>query len=297
MSIWVCIVLITLCAICWDIGVVLQKKGSDALPRVAWGRELPRTIIAFFKHRLWLGGLVISAAGWGLFAYALNYTPISLARTIQGSGFVILAVFSILFLNHRLTVMEWAGVFIITAGIVALGLSEPPEERTTSTILAYPFLFLGGSSVAFLFILYGLKKAFNLGFDWVVIFSIAAGVTLGMGDVFTKTVMTAAGNKSFVAAFGLFAPLLIVFYLTGQMLLSRSYQHGRAILVTAVSDFFARVVSILFGVYALGEAFPQSPLLKGLRIAGLASILIGATFMARYSSEEIAKEIEFLDKK
>jgi multidrug transporter EmrE-like cation transporter len=291
MSIWICIVLITLCAILWDAGVVMQKKGADRLPRMAWGKELPGIIIAFFKNGLWLGGLVVSAAGWGLFAFALNYTPVSMARTIQGSGFVILAFFSIFFLDHRLTLLEWVGVIIITAGIVALGLSEPPEARTPSTILFFRLLLLAGASVILLFLIYGMKKFINLGFKWVVIFSICAGVMLGLGDVSTKTVLNAAGKGDYLAAFGIYSPFLIASYLIGLMLLSRSYQHGRAILVTAVSDFCSRVISIMLGVYALGEVFPESPLLKGLRIGGLGAIVIGAAFMARFSGEQLAEEL------
>ncbi len=292
MSIWICIVLITLCAILWDVGVVMQKKAADRLPKIAWGKDLPGIIIAFFTNRMWFGGLVVSAAGWGLFALALNYTPVSLARTIQGSGFVILAFFSILWLDHHLTALEWVGVVIITAGIVALGLSEPPEARTPSTILTFRLLLLVGASVGVLFLIYGMKKLVNLGFSWVVIFSICAGGLLGLGDVSTKTVLNAAGKGEYLTAVGLYAPFLIVSYLTGFMFLSRGYQHGRAILVTAVSDFCARAISILLGVYALGEVFPESPPLRGLRIAGLCAIIIGAAFMARFSGEQLAEGLK-----
>src|SRR5512139_1816509 len=116
MSIWICIGMIAACAVCWDVGVVWQKQAADHLPRLQVGHQLLATLRAFLTSRKWIGGLVLSAAGWGLFAFALSFTPVSLARSIQGSGFVLLAVFSILFLDHRLSVLEWTGVLVVTLG-------------------------------------------------------------------------------------------------------------------------------------------------------------------------------------
>ena len=135
MSIWICVLLITVCAVCWDVGVVWQKQAADTLPKIEMGRKLFKIIKAFVSSRKWIGGLIISGLGWGLFAFALNYTPVSLARSIQGSGFVILAFFSIFFLHHRLKAWEWMGVIIVTAGIIALGFSEPIENETASVMI------------------------------------------------------------------------------------------------------------------------------------------------------------------
>ena len=70
----ICILLITACAICWDVGVVWQKQAADALPKIEMGRKLFKIIKAFVLSRKWIGGLIISGLGWGLFAFALNYT-------------------------------------------------------------------------------------------------------------------------------------------------------------------------------------------------------------------------------
>jgi drug/metabolite transporter (DMT)-like permease len=291
-SIWISILFITLCAICWDVGVVLQKQAADRLPAIALGPNLLSTLRAFVFSRKWMGGLIISGLGWGLFAFALNYTPISLARAIQGSGFVILAVFSILFLDHRLKAREWLGVSIVTAGIVALGLSEPIQNSTPSVLTPRLLILAVAVACGLCLLVYAGRKFFNVGFDWVAVFGIIAGVLLGLGDVFTKGVLIQLHSRAYLSAFGLIAPALVVFYLTGFFLLSRGYQHGRAILVTAVSDFCARLITIVLGVYALGEAFPQELLHRELRIAGLAAILFGTVLLARFSGEQLAEELE-----
>jgi drug/metabolite transporter (DMT)-like permease len=291
MSIWISILLITVCALCWDVGVVWQKQAADKLPVMGLDHNIASSLRAFVTSKKWMGGLIISGAGWGLFVLALEHTPISLARAIQGSGFVILAFFSIFFLDHRLKAWEWAGVIIVTSGIVALGLSEPADNETVSVILPTRFILAVAASLALCAAVYALRKFFNLGFDWVVVFSIVAGTMLGMGDVFTKAVIVAAERKAYITAFTVIGPLLVFFYLAGFFILSRGYQHGRAILVTGVSDFCARLVTIFLGVYAMGESFPASALYSGLRLAGLIAILSGTALLARFSGEQLAQEI------
>jgi len=271
---------------------VLQKQAADHLPRLLMNKEIFKTLRAFVTSRRWMGGLISSGAGWGLFAFVLNYTPVSLARTIQGSGFVVLAFFSIFFLNHKLTIWEWGGVIICTAGIVLLGLSEPSGSRTPSEIIPSRLIIAVGLSSVVCLIIYEAQKLSKSGFKLVVLFSIFSGVMLGTGDVFTKGILIEMGKKFYVIGFGIVAPAMIFFYLVGLFFLSRAYQHGRAILVTAVSDFSSRLVTIFFGVYALGEIFPEDIFYRNMRILGLAAVLFGTLLLSRFSGEQVAEKLK-----
>ncbi|RKY51435.1 MAG: hypothetical protein DRP89_09010 [Candidatus Neomarinimicrobiota bacterium] len=292
MSIWISILLITFCAFFWDIGVVLQKQAADKLPRLVIDRGIFKVLRAFITSKKWIGGLIFSGAGWGLFAFVLNYTPVSLARAIQGSGFVVLAFFSIFFLNHKLTIWEWAGVIICTGGIVALGVSESAGNQTPSEIIPSRLITTVVLSSVVCLLIYKAQKLFNCGFKWVVVFSIFAGVMLGTGDVLTKGILIETGKKFYAIGFGVIFPAMIFFYLLGLFFLSRAYQHGRAILVTAVSDFSSRLIAIFLGVYALGEVFPEEILYRDMRILGLAAVLSGTLLLGRFSGEEVGEELK-----
>src|SRR5262249_55083087 len=134
MSIWLSVVLVTGCALCWDFGVILQKRAADTLPPLKPGPEFLATLKRFVTSRGWMGGMLITGAGGGLFAGAVSFAPVSLARSIQGSGFVVLALLSVFFLDHRLTLLEWAGVSVVTCGVVALGVSEPTTSPAPADI-------------------------------------------------------------------------------------------------------------------------------------------------------------------
>ena len=269
--------------------MVWQKQAADTLPKIEMGRKLFKIIKAFVSSRKWIGGLIISGLGWGLFAFALNYTPVSLARSIQGSGFVILAFFSIFFLHHRLKAWEWMGVIIVTAGIVALGLSEPIENQTAGVMIPSLLVPAVGVAIAVCFVIYAARSIFGFGFNWLIVFSIFAGVLLGLGDILTKAIMVSINEKAYIIALGFIAPFMILFYLVGFFVLSRGYQQGRAILVTAVSDFCARLVTIFLGVFAMREVFPEELFYRDLRLGGLAAVLLGTILLARFSGEQLVE--------
>ncbi len=285
MSIWVALVLVTFCALLWDAGIVLQKLAVDRIPKLRLGRGFSTALRSLLSSGRWMAGLGASAIGWGLFAFALAYTPVSVARAIQGSGFVVLAVFSLLFLGHRLSPREWAGVALVTCGIAALGIAESRSGSVPGTIATERLLPALAVCLLACIAAAALPRVRRIRLPAVMAFSVLAGILLGLGDVSTKVLLTVLQGKSFGLVGGAAAGGLVVFYVTGFLVLSRAYQHGRAILVTAVSDLCSRLVAIFIGISALGETIPGDPWLAGL---GYAAILVGAVFLARFSGEQIA---------
>jgi drug/metabolite transporter (DMT)-like permease len=291
MSIWFALILITLCALLWDAGIVLQKLAVDRIPRLRIGRGFGTALRSLIKSGRWLAGLLASAIGWGLFAFALTFTPVSVARAIQGSGFVILAVFSLLFLGHRLLLREWVGVALVTCGIVVLGIAEAQSVSVQGTITIHRLLYALAVCLLACLAAAAVPGLLRIGLPWVIAFSIIAGTLLGLGDVFTKILLTALQERGLGALTFTAGASLIVFYISGFLVLSRAYQHGRAILVTAVSDLCSRLVAIFLGITALGETLSANPRLRILAVVGYTAIIIGAVSLARFSGEEIAEGI------
>ena len=288
MSIWIALVLITLCAILWDVGIVLQKQAVDQAQRIRFGRSTAASLLALLRSGRWLAGLGASAAGWGFFVIALAFIPVSVARAIQGSGFVILAVFSLVFLRHRLTAREWIGVVLVTSGIVALGIANGSSGRVQGDPDLARLMPALAACLLVCAAAYAVPSLLRVRLPWVIVFSIMAGTLLGLGDVATKVLLGLLERHRpgfTVAAAGVG---LIVFYVSGFLLLSRAYQHGRAILVTAVSDLCARLAAIFVGIAALGEALAGEPRLRVLAAAGYAGIVLGAVLLARFSGGELA---------
>jgi drug/metabolite transporter (DMT)-like permease len=291
MSVWVALILIAFCALLWDVGIVLQKLAVDQIPRLRLGRGFGAALHSLLISGRWMAGLAASAIGWGLFAFALAFTPVSVARAIQGSGFVILAVLSMLFLAHRLSPREWIGVALVTCGIVALGIADSHPGDVQGTIVIGRLLPALAACLLVCVVASVVPRLPRFGLPGVVAFSVVAGILLGLGDVATKVLLTSLQSKGV----GLLAVAdgagLIVFYVIGFLVLSRAYQHGRAILVTAVSDLCSRLVAIFVGILALGEAISADPRLRLLAALGYAAIIVGAVFLAGFSGEQIADRL------
>ena len=288
MRIWAALILTTLCALLWDAGIVLQKLAVDRLPRIRLGRGLAAALTSLLGSARWMAGLASSAIGWGLFAFALSFTPVSLARSIQGSGFVVLAVLSLLVLRHRLTAREWTGVLLVSLGVAALGIANGSPTAVPVEVSLGRLVPALAACLVVCAAAYAVPGVLRLGLPRVIAFSIMAGILLGLGDVATKALILVLQQQGFALPAAAAGACLVVFYVSGFLVLSRAYQHGRAILVTAVSDLCTRVVAILLGISALGETLAADPRLRVLAVVGYGGIILGVVLLSRFSGEEIA---------
>jgi uncharacterized membrane protein len=204
---------------------------------------------------------------------------------------VILAAFSLLFLRHRLRAWEWIGVLLVSLGIAALGIASgsstgvPAEVSFGRLVPALAVCFVVCAAA---FAVPGLAR---LRLSWVIAFSIIAGTLLGLGDVATRVLLLVLQRHGFALPAAAAAGCLVLFYLAGFLVLSRAYQHGRAILVTAVSDLCSRLVAIFVGIAALGEALAAEARLRVLAVLGYAGIILGAVLLARFSGEGMADRL------
>jgi hypothetical protein len=135
------------------------------------------------------------------------------------------------------------------------------------------------------------RKMWSFDLGLLVVFSIISGTFAGLGDVFTKAVVVELDSKAYLLAFGVMFPLLIFFYITQIFILTRAYQHGRAIVAIAVNDFCARLIAIFIGIFAMGEFLPADPMHRWLRLAGFIMVLFGTILLARFSGEQLAAEV------
>ncbi|RKX84970.1 MAG: hypothetical protein DRP57_04800 [Spirochaetes bacterium] len=199
--------------------------------------------------------------------------------------------FSIIFLNHRLNIYEWIGVILVTIGIIGLGLSQTQGAAATSRISPERLILVSAIILSIPLSLLVIPRVLQFRIKEVVMYSILSGVLLGFGDIFTKSMLIMLDNRSAILGFLIFLPLLSGFYIFGVLFISRSYQKGRAILVTGISDFSSRIVTLFVGMYALGERLPKEIFLRDLRIGGITVIFIGTFLLSKFTAEKIAEHV------
>lgn len=268
---------VVLGTVLWDLGAVLQKKAVGRLPA---GR-LPVT--SLLGSPAWMLGLLVTALGWGLFVFGLDRMPISTARTITAGSYVILALFSYIFLRTPLSFVEWAAVACVTAGIVLLGLRDVSGAAAPSV----DRVLLGVACMTVFSLLVFMAPRFLGGSPRISLFAFAAlsGLLGSVGDLLTKVLLLVLGKTPLpIAVLALAGVGLISFYLAGFYMLSRAYQVGSVVGGVVVSDFFGRVGVLFLGWLSLSEPLGGGGPGGLDRAVGLLLVLGGSLLLGRFAS-------------
>jgi drug/metabolite transporter (DMT)-like permease len=280
---------IILGTVLWDAAAVLQKKAVGRLPP-----SRPK-LAALFTSPLWMGGLLVSFAGWGLYVFGLDRVPVSAARTITGGSYVVLALFSMIFLRTPLRAQEWAAVLLVSAGILILGFIEPAASAASSVRHAVSpvRVFIGIGAIAAVSACASLARR-ALGkkprrvLSPLMVFAAISGLLTSVGDLMVKVLLSfsraPAGQSPSLPVFAACAAGLIVFYFTGFYMLSRAYQVGTVVGGIVISDFFVRIGAIFLGAIVLSESLGTSGATGALRALGFILVLGGSLLLGRFGA-------------
>src|SRR5262249_47186719 len=156
-----------------------MKREADRLPSLAGGWRLSAWW-AFARDPWWVLGLALQIVGFALYVLALRWAPISVVHTALNGGIALFVILSVIGLGERPRRVEWAGVVVITIGLVLLSLSLSSDATPTGIVRGMlPFsLTLLALCVLGFFVDRAPRRAVGL--------SVASGLFLGLGSVYTK---------------------------------------------------------------------------------------------------------------
>ena len=250
---------------------------------------------------------------------ALSHAPVSVVQPISSAGLSVLAVFSHVYLNERLSRREWAAVALAVAGTVGVAATAPPSSEGDAVPLSFPGLLvlllllgLAGSAARS-----SLRKARG----------VRRGSVPGVGTL-TRTASGAApaGQHALSAAaraeelsYGALAgaayalsasccragllgheharsaavrlPILIAGLLAsagltaaGVVAQTRGLKDGSAMVISTVAAVVAMVVGLLAGLLCLGEHAPSTA--RGMLIwaCSWAAIAVGVSGLSQAGS-------------
>jgi drug/metabolite transporter (DMT)-like permease len=291
MSIYVAIALAVVASVGFNVGTAFQKSAAVRLPKISFPPKR-KTLHAFVTNRAWMTAFLITVASEGCFLAAAANAPISLVQPILGTGLIVLAGFSVFYLNEKLSTGEWIGVFTLIIGLALLGGSAERGEIRGLEAISW------GRLVGLTVVLLGFVVAARVielrrpgRFSIELVLGAASGVMIGIGALFTRVMMLEfkAGNVVFGI---LLAAVVSGSGLSGMITQQGGFQRGRAITVTAILAVLNKVIAIFGGMFALGEVLPENAVKQGLRITALAALLAGTVLLARFNKQESASAAE-----
>ncbi|KAG0490620.1 hypothetical protein HPP92_007483 [Vanilla planifolia] len=260
---WVSICLTLMATAGNNIGKVLQKKGTVALPPLSLKFKVLK---AYIFNKSWIIGFVMDMLGAVLMLKALSLAPVSIIQPVSGCGLAILAIFSHFYLREVMNALDW--IAIVLAGIGTIGVGVGGEEQTVTVVslLRLPWLVV---SISVLFVLlnswlriYKSKRREQelINYEVVeeIISGLESGILFGLASVISKL--------GFVFSNQGFPEILVPFCISisigcsavGFVCQTRGLKHGRAIVVSTCTAVASIVTGVLAGMFALGESLPSA---------------------------------------
>jgi len=285
MPVWFGLLIAFISSLTMNFGLTLQKRRASELPKI--GKERGALVArAFFSNRDWWSGTIVLLLGWGLYLWSMQIAPISLVQPTLGMGLMAMALFSVFYLKEKIKPGEWviiAGMFI---GFILLGLSareEMPKELPSIIRLLIATAFILALALFAYFL--GKKGKLN-AIRADTLLGIVAGLFLGLGAVFARSMFLFSGHQKDFNALGIFLPAMVISYLLGIVIIQSGFQHGKALIVVVMESVISKLVAILAGIFALNESLPQNRTLAVMRIIAFVLILFGSGVLARFGKEK-----------
>jgi drug/metabolite transporter (DMT)-like permease len=285
MSIYAAIVLATVASAGFSVALAFQKAVALNLEKLTfpprWGQ-----LRSFITSWRWLAAYGLAIVSWVVLLAAQAYAPVTILQPIQGAGLMVLAFIAVFYLKERLSAGEWAGVAVLTGGLLLLGASASEHEAGDLQSLSYLGLTAISLALAggvFLFWLIGRRRLQAINLELLI--GAAGGILIGIGALYSRPMMLElrAGRP------GVFIGLLCLVGLlsiAGDFTQQGGYQRGRAMTIATVRLVVTHLVTLLGGFLVLGEALPQDSLKAGLRVAALVALLLGTVMLSRFGGTQ-----------
>eukprot|EP00850_Spirogloea_muscicola_P004917 SM000022S07131 [mRNA] locus=s22:132382:134859:+ [translate_table: standard] len=277
---WEAVLLTLLAAAGNNIGKVLQKKGTKGLPRLTLDSKI---LYTYLSSRTWVLGLIVDVSGALLMLQAVARAPVSVVQPVSGCGLAILAIFSHFYLKEALYPRDWIGITAAALGTVGVGLTA--EEQISKAV---SWLRM----VIFVFELLIVLVLVELGAHQVklhrrqlelptpvpsigahsadVLEEVAAGLQAASRTGF---LLVQQGHSKLLAPLGIATSIGLSS--GGFICQTRGFKEGRAVVVSTSAAAAAILVGVTVGLFALGEAFPEGFVARGLQLASWFCILVG----------------------
>ena len=264
-------------ALAANVAILCKHRGAGLAPTVRFTHPL-RSAVALFRSKWWLIGFAIAAVAWGFHVIAMALAPLSMVQVVTAGGLALLALPAQRYFGIRLGRREWAGLLLSAAGLAWLAVTAEASEAHSTYSLAALLAFEGALVVVGGMLLHKGSNAVDHARSGVV-FGVAAGILVGVGNVSTKVL---TGSFADHGVLGLISPWSLVTICAGVLAffaLARGLQIGPPIQVIALSSIAANITAIAGGILVFGDPIGADALGIIARAAAFAAVITAAVLI------------------
>jgi uncharacterized membrane protein len=285
----------------YNIGLVFKRKGACELPEIE-KNTVWENIKNFAKCKEWFFGFCLTIAQWFPLMYAIKIGSLSVVAPTMGVGFIVLILFSWLYLKEPINWKEILGIITIIVAIIILYVVKPIEsgrfdleEMTTRfrEINAIGFLCFFAIAIGLLYGLnYGRKNRFA-----GALLAMGSGMAYAIATIFAKGAIGSLefGQPTFIQnsladwKWWIYLFLMCLGYLTAFTSQQMALQKGKAIVVSPTLDIMNLFTQVTAGIIIFNEwADIWDTLLiwhKAMKIMSISFIIIGVAVLSFSTAE------------
>jgi drug/metabolite transporter (DMT)-like permease len=268
-------------ALLYNLAIVLQKTQAEQTSASG-----VRILGALWKRPLWLLGIAIQMAGFGLHSFALTSAPVTVVQPIIASGIAFVVIFAALILGERPTGRELLGMAMSVAGLSLLVLFAGPLDAMQQVSWWDLGLALGGVALLTAALLQlSSGGAIASASVRAVLIGLAAGLGDGMSDTMNRLLGAwLAPGEGWVppAPIGIAAAaLLFAFGFQGFVTAQNGLKLYRANTVIPCILITQLLVPIAMASLLYGQRLPQGSLDLAIWLVAIALSIGGIATLSR----------------
>jgi drug/metabolite transporter (DMT)-like permease len=271
-------VLAGLAAACsFGMGVALQHRQVQLVPLT--GRAPFRLLVHLVRRRLWLAGIALAAAAYGLQALALAFGPLALVAPVVALDLLFAIPFAARWSRQPMRAVDWGGCALAAAGVaVFLAAAPPAAGRANATAGDWVFVFAVVTLLAAVMVTAAMRAQGPLR---AALLAVAAGAVFGLTAALTLSLarLLREGQGSIFGQWQLWA--LLVLGIIGLLLSASAFQAGALPASLPIMDTVEPLSAVLIGTLAFGERLAASPAGLMAQLAGAVSAVAGIILLGR----------------
>ena len=260
----------------FGVGVALQHRQIQR----ERGRSPLRLLSQLVRRRLWLAGLGLAVAAYGLQAVALAFAPLAVVAPVVAADLLFALPIAAAWEGRPMRLVEWAGCAIVGAGVAVFVISSPASSGRSDAPASHWLLAFG--AVALVNAAAAAAAVFSRRATRTALLAIAAGVTFGMTAAVTLSLTRIVRFGDGATVLAHWQPwALIALGGTGLVLSASAYKSGALRTSLPIMDTVEPVSAVLIGTVVFGERLATSPAMLGLQAAAATGAAAGIVLLAR----------------
>lgn len=262
----------------FGVGVVLQHQQAQLAP--AGGRAPFRLLAHLARRRLWLAGITLNAAAYGLQALALAFGPLALVAPIAATDLLFALPLAARWSRRTMRAIDWAGCLLVGGGVAVFLVAAPPSAGRADAsaqdwaLTVATVALVAGAAITAAHRTRGPARASLL--------ALAGGAVFGLTSALTLNVTRLLARQGLGQLLGHWQPwALAVLGAVGLLLAASTFRAGALSASLPVIDSVEPISAVLIGTVVFGERLAASPAYLALQLAGAAVAVAGIILLGR----------------